>query len=243
MALLCVVGISSTDVKAQAPAKITVKKDVCDSVGQNNICKGSNKALKDRTLEFTVQSGASAGGAFRPSVFVKIDLGGGSNGQTTTGDRFVEGETIRVCEIVPSGFTSLPQPAESTDGSGQSADGNCIIALLGPGNNVLQFLNAPITTAATATVSGRIKDANGKSAARVSVTITNVSSGEVLLTRIDLLGRYAFTELATGEDYLLRVFSGRRIFRVNEIVINLMEDLTDVNFTVNSAGKKNTGKY
>ncbi len=95
---------------------------------------------------------------------------------------------------------------------------------------------ARATTAATATVSGRVKDANGKAAARVSVTITNVSSGEVLSTRTDLFGRYAFTELATGEDYLLRVFSGRRSFKFNEIVINLMEDLTDADFTT-SAGK------
>jgi hypothetical protein len=78
---------------------------------------------------------------------------------------------------------------------------------------------------------------------RVSVTITKVSTGEMLATRTDLFGRYAFTELATGEDYLLRVFSKRNVFKVNEMFINLLEDLTDANFTadsgrVNSAGRQ-----
>ncbi len=92
------------------------------------------------------------------------------------------------------------------------------------------------TTAATAKVSGRVKDVNGKAAGRVSVTITNISTGEVFSTRTDLFGRYAFTELATGEDYLLRVFSGRRSFKVNEMFINLLEDITDADFTVAPAG-------
>ena len=238
LVLLCLVGISSTDVKAQAPARITIKKDVCDSIGQNNNCNGNNTALKDRRLEFTVQSGASATGTFRDSVFVTINLGGGSNGQTTTGDTFFEGETIRVCEAPVSGFDSLPQPEPgtgSTGGGSQTADGDCIIAVLGPGNNVLQFINVAIApTAATAKVSGRIRDINGKPATRVSVTITNITTGEMFATRTDLFGRYAFTELATGEDYLLRVFSKRNVFKVNEMFINLLEDLANANFTADS---------
>jgi hypothetical protein len=137
------------------------------------------------------------------------------------------------------GFQSLPRPEGSTGGVAQTSPTlNCIRFNSGASeaNFDLKFLNTKITTAATATVSGRVKDANGKSAARVSVTITNVSSGEVLSTRTDLFGRYAFTDLATGEDYLLRVFSGRRTFKFNEMFINLMEDLTDADFTT-SAGK------
>jgi hypothetical protein len=83
-------------------------------------------------------------------------------------------------------------------------------------------------------VSGRLRDINGKPAARVAVTIANVATGEVLSTRTDLFGRYSFTELPTGEDYLLRVFSRRHAFGVNEILINLLEDLTDANFTTGS---------
>lgn len=96
---------------------------------------------------------------------------------------------------------------------------------------------SPGTTAATATVSGRVKDINGKVASRVSVTITNVATGEVFGDRTDLFGRYSFTDLPTGQDYLLRVFSGRRVFKENERFINLLEDLTDVDFSTNSGGR------
>ena len=74
-------------------------------------------------------------------------------------------------------------------------------------------------------------------ASRVSVTITNVATGEVAGTRTDLFGRYSFTDLPTGQDYLLRVFSGRRVFRINERFINLLEDLTDVDFSTNPGGR------
>ncbi len=185
-------------------------------------------------------------GATTP-VGVLIDKQGNSAGTSEQID-IVNGLTFDVCEIIPVGFQQSPRPDTTSGGSNETTPPdklNCIRITVADSNKNfdLQFINvAAATTAATATVSGRVKDANGKSAARVSVTITNVSTGEVLSTRTDLLGRYAFTELATGEDYLLRVFSGRRTFRVNEIVINLIQDLTDVDFTVASAGAKSTLK-
>lgn len=99
------------------------------------------------------------------------------------------------------------------------------------------------TTAATAKVSGRIRDINGKPATRVAVTITNVSTGEVLSTRADSFGRYSFTDLRTGENYLLRVFSRSRTFGVNQILINLTEDLADVNFSTNPTEAKSDLRY
>ncbi len=236
IALLCLVGISSTDVKAQ---KVTIKKDFCTSVGDQNTCNGNLEFMTPPgTVNFTITPAAVDGST---TVGVVIDDEGNSSG-TSEQIELANNTTFTVCEIVPLGFQQTPRPDSTTGGITQTTpEGmpNCIqfTTTNSEANFDLQFLNvAAQSTAATATVSGRVKDVNGKSAARVSVTITNVSSGEVLSTRTDLLGRYAFTELATGEDYLLRVFSGRRIFRVNEIVINLMEDLTDADFTT-SAGK------
>ncbi|MEJ7701866.1 MAG: carboxypeptidase-like regulatory domain-containing protein [Pyrinomonadaceae bacterium] len=235
LALLCVVGISSTDAKAQ---KITIKKDFCQSVGAQNTCNG-NLQFQDPagTVNFTITPAAEDG---TTTVGVLIDDEGLSSG-TSDQIPLANDTTFTVCEVVPMGFRPAPRPDESTGGISQTTPPgmpNCIrfTTTNSNGNFDLKFINLAVTTAATATISGRVKDINGKSAARVSVTITNVSSGEVLLTRTDLLGRYAFTDLATGEDYLLRVFSGRRSFKFNEIVINLVEDLTDADFTT-SAGK------
>ncbi len=240
LALLCVVGISSTDVKAQ---KLTINKDFCDSLGASNTCNGNltfnpNGNGTAGTVNFTITPAAEDGTTM---VGVVIDDQVNSSG-TSEQIELANNTTFTVCEIVPAGFTSVPRPDESTGGISQTVPPgmpNCIqfTTTNSNANFDLQFLNvAAATTAATATVSGRVKDTNGKSAARVSVTITNVSSGEVLSTRTDLFGRYAFTDLATGEDYLLRVFSGRRSFKFNEMFINLMEDLTDADFTT-SAGK------
>ncbi len=238
---LCLIGISTTDVKAQ---KVTIKKDFCDSVGDQNTCNGNLEFMTPPgTVNFTITPATEDG---TTTVGVVIDDEGNSSG-TSEQIELANNTTFIVCEIVPAGFQQTPRPDTTTGGITQTTpEGmpNCIqfTTTNSEANFDLQFLNvAAATTAATAKVSGRVKDVNGKSAARVSVTITNVSSGEVLSTRTDMFGRYAFTELATGEDYLLRVFSGRRIFRVNEMFINLMEDLTDADFTT-SAGMKNTGK-
>ncbi len=255
LALLYVVGISSTDVKAQP--RITIKKDFCQSVGAQNTCNGNltfnpNGNGTAGTVQFTVTVIDANGNATADTrtVDVVIKDEGFSSGTTpaTPDIPLAKDTTYDVCEVIPPGFEQAPRPDSTSGGTAQTTPPgkrNCIrfTTTNSNGNFDVKFLNvAASTTAATATVSGRVKDANNKAAARVSVTITNVSTGEVLSTRTDLFGRYAFTELATGEDYLLRVFSGRRIFRVNEIVINLIQDLTDVDFTVASAGMKNTGK-
>lgn len=241
IALLCLVGISSTDVNAQ---KITIKKDFCTSVGEQNTCNGNltfnpNGNGTAGTVNFTITPAAVDG---TTTVGVVIDDEGNSSG-TSEQIELANNTTFIVCEIVPTGFQQTPRPDTTTGGITQTTPPgmpNCIqfTTTNSEANFDLQFLNVAMgTTAATATVSGRVKDINGKPATRVSVVITNTSTGEVFSTRTDLFGRYTFTELATGEDYLLRVFSGRRSFKVNEMFINLTEDLTDANFTVSSAGK------
>ena len=70
--------------------------------------------------------------------------------------------------------------------------------------------------AATAMVSGRIRDVNGKSASRVTVTLTNLLTGESLTTHTNSLGRYTFEDMPTGASYSLRVSSKRYVFSVNE---------------------------
>ncbi len=86
-------------------------------------------------------------------------------------------------------------------------------------------------TATTAMVSGRIRDVNGKSVSRVTVTLTNLSNGEAFTTRTNLFGRYTFEDMPTGQNYMIRVSSKRHVFSLDEVVIYLLEDLTDANFT------------
>jgi hypothetical protein len=126
---------------------------------------------------------------------------------------------------IPGNTTPRTRPA-GTIGNAASIGGVSVCSTLNP-------------TAATATVSGRIRDVNGKAASRVVVTLTNLSTGETLTTRTNSLGRYTFEDVPTGGSYSLRVSSKRYTFSQNERVINLLEDLMDANFTATGTGLLN----
>lgn len=94
----------------------------------------------------------------------------------------------------------------------------------------------PEQTAAAGSINGRIRDANGKSAARVVVTLTNILSGETSTTQTNSLGRYSFADLTVAQTYLLSVRSKRFVFEANEKVLTLLEDLSDEDFTALPSG-------
>ena len=203
--LLVLFGISASNVMAQTGARITVKKDVCDSINASNACNGNNTSLRDRTIRFTVQDLST--GAFLDPIDVTINLGGGSNGQTTS-DGFTAGTQVMVCEVVPAGFKATPQPESSTNGN-QTSSGNCIIATLGPGSNQLQFANSPSLgpTAATAMIAGRVTVDTGfvRGNGKLLVTILNTRTLETQMAFTNRLGYYEFNDLSVGDTYVLNV--------------------------------------
>jgi len=238
--LLCLVGISSTNVTAQ---KLSISKDFCDSIGDNNTCNG-NRTFRPggvtQTINFTVVSDP-AGASGTGNVGVVIDKQTFSAGETK--DVSIAANTIFiVCEDTPQGFVSLPRPEGSTGGTAQTTPPgmpNCIRFFSGDssGNNSLKFLNlAQAPTAASAMLSGRIKDVNGKSLSRVTVMLTELSTGETFISRTNSFGRYIFEDLATAQDYLVSVHSRRYVFTPDSKVINLNQDLTDTDFTAQPRG-------
>ncbi len=143
-AMLFLTVLVTTQAKEQTPtdfavgggeSSITIRKQVCNSIGQQNTCNGNNNALNGQTIDFTVTPAGPTNGT------IGVLIGNNANGTTRT-DGFATGATFVVCENVPSGFVSTPRPENSTGGQ-QTASGNCITVTLGPGNNVLNFLNGP----------------------------------------------------------------------------------------------------
>jgi len=237
--LLCLIGISSTDLKAQT-GDLTIKKITCASeanITDNNTCDKRLRDQQGKVFSFTVT--AAAGSPLPPTSQIDVVIGqsgDGSEGDTTT-PGFAAG-TFTVCENFTLGFKAIPRPESGNGGStggGQTnpPGTNCIqVTTSGSGNAVLKFFNVPLApTAATALVSGRIRDVNGKSVSRVTITLTNLSNGEAFTTRTNLFGRYTFEDMPTGQNYLISASSKRHVFSLNEVVINLLEDLTDANFT------------
>ncbi len=185
------------------------------------------------------------GGAALPNIPVTINLGGGSNGQTTTDNVFTAGTTVRVCEIVPAGFDATPQPELSTGGSGTFAQGDCVITTLGPGNNVVQFANTALApTAATAMIAGRVTVNTGftRGTGTLFVTILNTRTLATQVVFTDRLGYYQFNDLPTGDTYVITVRGKGYTFTPQ--TISLAEDsaLDMFGTAVGRSGSKGLGK-
>ncbi len=88
-------------------------------------------------------------------------------------------------------------------------------------------LLAPL--AASSTVSGRVRNQDGRGLAYVDVMLTS-SEGEVYTTTTGENGRYSFADVPSGITYVISVQSKRYRFAESSQVINLTENITEVNF-------------
>jgi glucose/arabinose dehydrogenase len=90
-----------------------------------------------------------------------------------------------------------------------------------------------LTTAATATVSGRVMTASGRGIRNVLVTMTD-ESGNVRTARSTSFGLYRFADVPAGATYIFTVSGKRFTFRNNTRVQSIVEDTDDINFVASS---------
>ena len=86
-------------------------------------------------------------------------------------------------------------------------------------------------TAASVSISGRIRTAEGHGITNVRVTLTNAATGESFSALSSSFGYYRFEGIAVGETYLLSVGSKRYTFDPPIRQLNLLDELTDEDFT------------
>jgi Lamin Tail Domain/Carboxypeptidase regulatory-like domain len=96
-------------------------------------------------------------------------------------------------------------------------------------NSATAVVNCTVT-AADGSINGRILSASGRGIGNVRVTLQSVATGEVRYVRTNPFGYYRFSELETGEDYVLSVASKRYTFAQSSVVVNLNENLEGLNF-------------
>ncbi len=133
--------------------------------------------------------------------------------------------------MTPLGWLSIPRPESSGGGSLQFALDNCLFARIGPGNNSLKFINGPGgATAADATITGRVVDANGAGIASARLTLVDAATGETKVAVSSLFGYYSFTEVEVGRLYLLNIAHKRYRFAETQRVVSLADSMTDVDF-------------
>ena len=85
------------------------------------------------------------------------------------------------------------------------------------------------STAAPATISGQIRSARGY-VYNATVSVTNLTTGEVRYTRSNMFGYYQMTSLQTGQLYVVCVSAKGYTFTPDQIVVNLTEDFVHANF-------------
>lgn len=102
-----------------------------------------------------------------------------------------------------------------------------------PAGNTSEFSEArPILapTAASASISGRIKTSDGRGISKARLVLANASTGEVSHAVSSSFGYYRFNDLPVGETYILTISSKRFSFKPNTRVIALLDELTDEDF-------------
>jgi len=86
-------------------------------------------------------------------------------------------------------------------------------------------------TAASVSVSGRALTAEGQGIKNVRVTLTNAVTGESFAALSSSFGYYRFEEIVVGQTYVLSVTSKRYTFDPEFRLLNLLDELTDEDFT------------
>jgi hypothetical protein len=107
------------------------------------------------------------------------------------------------------------------DSSGNTATGNLYLHLA--------LINALTPTAANASISGRVTNDSGRGVSRAMVTLTD-ADGNIRAATVNQFGYYRFTEVESGQNYILQVQRKGYQFQNNPRVLNVNEDLTDEDF-------------
>ncbi len=86
-------------------------------------------------------------------------------------------------------------------------------------------------TAALVSISGRVQMENGIGVPGALLTLTELSTGNVLTSRTSPFGYYSFADLPVGETYVLTVNRKGMAIANTPLNLTLMEELVDLNFT------------
>lgn len=89
-----------------------------------------------------------------------------------------------------------------------------------------------IPTAGDASVGGKVVETSGRGIARETVTLQNAATGDVKVATTNTFGAFTFSEVDTGEFYILTVKSRKYMFQPSQMSFQLVDSLTDLVFTV-----------
>jgi Carboxypeptidase regulatory-like domain len=93
----------------------------------------------------------------------------------------------------------------------------------------MTLINALVPTAANVSIGGRVINDYGRGVSRATVTLTDVN-GNTRTATTNQFGYYRFTEIESGQNYILEAQRKGYQFENNPRVLNVNEDLTSEDF-------------
>ncbi len=198
-----------------------VNLDGTADTGFNGGVTGFN--ITPKTLLLQTNGKILAGGAFTNIGGVPHDRLARINADGTLDASFVSG-TFSVINNFYSGVTSLV-----FDTNGRLYVGGGFTAYDGfPRNGLLRLVSG--TTAASASISGRVMTANGQGIRNAKVVVTGNSLAQPRIAQTGSFGWFSFDGLQTGETYVVTVNSRRYTFSAPSRVISLVDNVIDADF-------------
>jgi len=93
-------------------------------------------------------------------------------------------------------------------------------------------------TAAEVSVGGRVVTAEGQGIRSVTLTLTNLSTGEIRTALSSSFGYYSFFDVPVGQIYSITIRSKRFSFDPDTRVFSVVDELTDVDFSALPLGDR-----
>jgi hypothetical protein len=153
---------------------------------------------------------------------------------TTTGDFFNWSSTKQITAVIvkggPVGANIYPYKPFSFGGVNGGGTGLTTPDKFGVSHVVFCFGVQLVPSAAHASISGRVTDANGYPVRGATIQLWNVSSGEYSFAQTGSLGYYTLTDVPVADFYVLTATHGRMSFADNTRSFTLEDDLEGVDF-------------
>jgi hypothetical protein len=181
--------------------------------------------------------GFSASGPFGQSSFTITDNvpgAGGGTVQSAAITSFGAANNITVSEDPIANWTLADITCTTNVGSSASTSlpsRQAVITTAAGGVTTCTFTNTQLgTTAAPASVSGRVTSTEGSGVRGVTVTLFDITTGETFRATTNTFGAYSFNGLNVQDFYRVVVSSNRYAFRTSSKSFTLLGDIANMNF-------------
>jgi hypothetical protein len=215
------------------PAKLTIIKVVGTPSGVSDLIWGFDRSDVAGSPNFFLQDNGDDNDGYKDRITIDYPIAAGGAAVSVSIKELALGFGWSIndigCTDVDGG---LGFNANSTPQTGNYVSGDTAVANL----QEAEFVTCTFTngnqnaTAAPATVGGRVVNSLGRGLSGVTMTLTDLHTGEAVTTLTNSFGYYSFANVNTDSFYSLTASSKRYTFMNETQYFTLTGDNLDLNF-------------